>query len=108
MGEIVQGIFRTMGIFITFPWLAAVVGVLFITFGWRVRRWGVITIGVIWVLYAAYETGMQQRWLCTGECNIRVDLLLIYPMLILSSIGAALSLRGASQPRATKSGRPRG
>lgn len=107
MGEIVQSIFRTMGVFMAYPWLAAVVGVLFVTFGWKVRRWGVVTIGVIWVLYAAYETGMKQRWLCTGECNIRVDLLLIYPILILSSIGAALSLRGANQRRETKSGRQR-
>ncbi|HEY5939937.1 MAG TPA: hypothetical protein VIT87_03900 [Gemmatimonadales bacterium] len=107
MGEIVQGIFRTMGVFMAHPWLAAVVGVLFVIFGWKVRRWGVVTIGVMWVLYAAYETSMKQRWLCTGECNIRVDLLLIYPILILSSIGAALSLRAANQPRATRSGRQR-
>ncbi|HEY8196428.1 MAG TPA: hypothetical protein VIG04_05595 [Gemmatimonadales bacterium] len=107
MGEILQGIFRTMGVFMAYPWLAAVVGVLFVTLGWMVRRWGVVTIGVMWVLYAAYETGMKQRWLCTGECNIRVDLLLIYPILILSSIGAALSLRAAKQPPATKSGRHR-
>ena len=107
MGEIVQSIFRTMGVFMAYPWLAAVIGVLFLTLGWKLRRWGVVTIGVIWVLYAAYETGMKQRWLCTGECNIRVDLLLIYPILILSSIGAALSLRGANQRRETKSGRQR-
>jgi formate hydrogenlyase subunit 3/multisubunit Na+/H+ antiporter MnhD subunit len=107
MGEIVQSIFRTMGVFMAYPWLAAVVGVLFVTLGWKMRRWGVVTIGVMWVLYAAYETGMKQRWLCTGECNIRVDLLLIYPILILSSIGAALSLRGANQRRETKSGRQR-
>jgi hypothetical protein len=107
MGEIVQGIFRTMGVFITYPWLAAVVGVLFVTLGWKASRWGVVTIGVMWVLYAAYETGMKERWLCTGECNIRVDLLLIYPILILSSIGAALSLRAAHQSRATKSARQR-
>jgi hypothetical protein len=55
----------------------------------------VLIVGMVWVLYAAYETGMQQRWLCTGECNIRVDLLLIYPMLLLVSIAAAWSLRRA-------------
>jgi hypothetical protein len=35
---------------------------------------------------------MQQRWLCTGECNIRVDLLLIYPVLLLSLVAAGVSL----------------
>jgi hypothetical protein len=85
-----------------YPWLAAVIGALFVTVGWSARRWGVVTIGVMWVIYAAYETGMHQRWLCTGECNIRVDLLLIYPILLLSSVGAVMSLRRARQP----SGRP--
>jgi hypothetical protein len=80
-----------MGVFIAYPWLAAVVGVSFVLAGRR--RWGVVTVGVMWVLYAGYETGMQQRWLCSGECNIRVDLLLIYPILLLASAGAIWSLR---------------
>jgi len=33
---------------------------------------------------------MRLRWLCTGECNIRVDLLLIYPVLLVISGVAAL------------------
>jgi hypothetical protein len=102
VSEIVQGFFRSLGIFMVYPWLAAVIGALFVTLGWRARRWGVVTIGVLWVLYAAYETGMHQRWLCTGECNIRVDLLLIYPILVLASAGAVMSLRRARPP----SGRP--
>jgi hypothetical protein len=35
---------------------------------------------------------MQQRWLCSGECNIRVDLLVIYPALLIGLLVAALSL----------------
>jgi hypothetical protein len=98
MGEnLVKTFFRSLGIFMVHPWLAAAVGALFVTLGWRARRWGVVTIGVMWVLYSAYETGMQQRWLCTGECNIRVDLLLIYPVLLLASAGAAWSLHRAGQ-----------
>jgi hypothetical protein len=84
-----------LGIFIAHPWLAAVIAALFAIPGWRRRRWGVVTVAVLWGLYAAYETGMQQRWLCSGECNIRVDLLLIYPILLLASGGAAWSLRRA-------------
>ena len=84
-----------LGVFITYPWLAAAVGALFAIQGWRRQRWGVVTVGVLWGLYALYETGMHQRWLCSGECNIRVDLLLIYPVLLLFSAGAALSLRRA-------------
>lgn len=73
------------------------IGALFVVQGWGRRRWGVVTIGVMWGLYAAYETGMHQRWLCTGECNIRVDLLLIYPILLLATGGAAWSLHRAGQ-----------
>ena len=91
-----------MSVLIAYPWLAAVLGAFFVFPGWRRRRWGVVTVGVIWVLYAAYETGMQQRWLCTGECNIRVDLLLIYPTLLLASAGAAWSLRPTASPRRRK------
>ena len=31
---------------------------------------------------------MKLRILCSGECNIRVDLLLIYPFLLLVSLAA--------------------
>jgi hypothetical protein len=88
-----------LGIFIAYPWLAAVIGALFLALGWRRRRWSVVTIGVLWGLYAAYETGMRQRWLCSGDCNIRVDLLLIYPVLLLASAVAAWNLRRAPQAR---------
>jgi hypothetical protein len=35
---------------------------------------------------------MKQRWLCSGECNIRIDLLLIYPVLVIGLAAAAVSL----------------
>jgi hypothetical protein len=35
-----------------------------------------------WGLYAVYEYLMHERILCSGECNIRIDLLLIYPLLL--------------------------
>ena len=44
-----------------------------------------------WSLYAFYEYAMRRRWLCSGECNIRVDLLLLYPFLLLISIAAAVT-----------------
>jgi hypothetical protein len=33
---------------------------------------------------------MHQRWLCTGDCNIRLDLLLLYPVLLVTSIVAVI------------------
>jgi hypothetical protein len=45
---------------------------------------------VAWILYPPYEFWIRSR--CTGECNIRVDLLLIAPFLLVVSILAAISL----------------
>jgi hypothetical protein len=88
-----------MAVFIQYPWLAAAVGALFLVQGRSARRGGAIVVGGLWLLYAAYETGMKQRWLCTGECNIRVDLLLIYPLLLIGSLIAGLGLfRSARDP----------
>lgn len=90
--------FRVMAIFIQNPLLAAVPGVILLGLGLRARRTTAIVGGVLWLLYALYETGMKQRWLCSGECNIRVDLLLIYPLLLLSLVAAGVSLLRARKP----------
>lgn len=38
---------------------------------------------------------MARRLLCSGECNIRVDLLLLYPALLLLSLVAVVVGRRA-------------
>ena len=81
-----------MSSFIEYPLLAALVGGLFLT-GYLVsrRRSSAVAAGV-WLGYSAYESAMRLRWLCSGECNIRVDLLLIYPLLLGLSVVALLAL----------------
>jgi hypothetical protein len=47
----------------------------------------------LWLLYVAYEYLMYRRVLCSGDCNIRADLLVIYPALLsvtLAALGRAL------------------
>ena len=89
-----------MAIFIEYPFLAAVIGVILVWVGRRTRHRTASGVGVAWMLYAIYETGMQQRWLCSGECNIRIDLLVIYPALVIGLVAAGLSfLRAPSAPR---------
>jgi hypothetical protein len=93
---------RPVAIFIAYPALAALVGGVLLALGrWRHRRIA-STVGVLWILYAAWETGMRQRWLCSGECNIRVDLLLVYPALLLGLVAAFVSL--ARSGRASPAG----
>ena len=41
-----------------------------------------LATGTLWIAYGVYEYLVQIRVLCSGECNIRVDLLLIYPVLL--------------------------
>lgn len=79
-----------LGIFIFAPWLALGVALLFGVIYWRARVGGAAVAGALWLLYFLYEEGMRRRILCSGECNIRVDLLLIYPVLLGVSIAAVI------------------
>lgn len=88
-----------MSLLIADPALALVPALFFLLGYWRSRRPSTAVAAVAWLLYAGYETGMRLRWLCTGECNIRVDLLLLYPALATVSLVAAVALaRGRRDP----------
>ena len=55
----------------------------------------------LWLFYIPYEYLMYRRVLCSGECNIRVDLLVIYPTLLavtLAALGRAFWTRWQRQP----------
>jgi hypothetical protein len=87
-------------LFIEYPIVAAIIGLVLFGLGRLTRHRTATSIGVLWLLYSLYEFGMKQRWLCSGECNIRVDLLLIYPVLLITLLVAVVSLvRRPGQPR---------
>src|SRR5258708_407854 len=46
----------------------------------------------LWLLYTGYELLMKWRVLCSGECNIPVDLLVLYPALFLVSLAAIIEI----------------
>ena len=78
-----------LGAFIIFPLGALLIGVLYLRLFLKSRSKSCLIAGVLWSLYSLYEALMYLRILCTGECNIRIDLLLIYPLLLaLSVIGS--------------------
>jgi len=66
------------------PWLALVPGGLLAALYWSSRKKLFLAAAGSWFCYLPYEWGMKLRILCSGECNIRVDLLLIYPFLLLA------------------------
>ena len=89
------------GIFINWPFLALVLAVVFGMLYFRCRRRVVLVATLAWLAYFPYEQAMKLRILCSGECNIRVDLLLFYPILTLLTIWAIIAFFKTSRaPRA--------
>jgi hypothetical protein len=80
-----------LSILVDRPILAVVPAVLFLSFYRATRRPVVLVAGFAWLGYAVYEYAMKLRILCSGECDIRVDLLLLYPALALLSVVAAVT-----------------
>ena len=89
-----------LGIFIAWPALALVPAAVFGVLFWSHRNAVVLVTALLWLAYFPYEMGMKLRVLCSGECNIRVDLLLLYPvLLVLSLVSLALILRARARRR---------
>ena len=63
-----------MAIFIQYPALAAGIGLVLLGLARRAHSRVAVGAGVAWLLYGLYEFAMKQHWLCSGECNIRIDL----------------------------------
>jgi hypothetical protein len=83
-------IFQLMAYLIEQPALGLVPGIALLGLHHLSRSRFVLAVALLWVCYVPYEFGMKLRILCSGECNIRVDLLLIYPCLALLSAAAAV------------------
>lgn len=81
------------GLLLAQPWWATVIAALFVWRWWYRRRRLLLVTAAAWATYGAYETLMRARVLCSGECNIRVDLLLLYPALAILSIVALVRAR---------------
>jgi hypothetical protein len=81
-----------MAVFMRYPALAAAIGAALVVAGRRAHRRLAVLTGITWLLYALYESGMKWGVLCSGECDIRIDLLAIYPMLFVMLIAGSVSL----------------
>jgi hypothetical protein len=80
-----------LGMFIGWPFLALVPAAVFAVLYVRCRRTVALVAALAWLAYFPYEQAMKLRILCSGECNIRVDLLLFYPLLLLVSVLALVA-----------------
>jgi hypothetical protein len=73
---------------ILYPWLPLIPAGLLTALYSVSRQRALLVAAAFWFCYLPYEWCMKLRILCSGECNIRVDLLLIYPFLLLLSLTA--------------------
>ncbi len=73
-------------IFILHPYLALVPVLIFGLFYFKSKNKLILVTTFLWLLYTIYEELHLLRIVCSGECNIRIDLILIYPTLIVLSI----------------------
>ena len=79
-------------IFIEYPLAALLIAAVFVVLYVVTRKTMAAIAAGVWALYGCYEYLMYARILCSGECNIRVDLLVIYPALLIVSALSVVSL----------------
>jgi len=92
-----MGLLSWLGdLFIPHPIFAIIPGVILLLTSIILKNRFVGLIAAIWAVYGLYEWLMKERIICSGECNIRVDLLGIYPsLLVVSAAGIVVSVRQA-------------
>jgi hypothetical protein len=84
-------LFFPMVILTGFPWLALIPAALCFFLYRRTRVRVALFTCMTWSFYCVYEFLMKWRVLCTGECNIRVDLLLLAPVLYVLTIATLIA-----------------
>jgi hypothetical protein len=84
--DILLDILRPMAVLISQPWLALIPAVLFVMGAVASKSRAAFVVAVLWLLYCLYEFAMKFRIMCSGECNIRIDLLLLYPLLLVATL----------------------
>ena len=79
-------LFKWMGIFAGYPGLILIPIALFAIIALMLPVRFAFLTAFLWIAYGIYESLMYARILCSGDCNIRMDLLIIYPVLLLLSV----------------------
>lgn len=69
-----------------FVFVAAAAALYFAGAALRQPRPGVIVAAIAWLLYAVYEYYVASGVLCDANCNIRVDLILIWPLVWIATL----------------------
>jgi hypothetical protein len=79
-------VLKLMTVLISQPWLALVPAAVFLVGAAASKSRAALVVTAMWVLYCGYELAMKYRIMCSGDCNIRIDLLALYPLLLAASV----------------------
>ena len=77
---------------------AVMMAVILLVAGAQRPSLAVIVAAILWLLYAVYERLVATGVLCDSDCNIRVDLVFIIPILGLATLRAYQSYMGRTSP----------
>jgi len=89
--ELFLPVITIMGtVLIMVPIVALVPTAFFLVLYFKRPRNLILLPAILWGVYTIYEHLMKFRVLCSGECNIRIDLLVIYPSLLVISLLAII------------------
>lgn len=69
-----------------FVFVAAAAACYFAVTASQRPRPGVIVAAIVWLLYAVYEYFVANGTLCDAKCNIRVDLILAWPLVWIATL----------------------
>ncbi len=74
-----------------FVLIAAAIAVALVAGGFQRPRAAIFVAAILWAIYAVYEYYVANGTLCDANCNIRVDLVVIFPILIAATLYARSS-----------------
>ena len=72
-------------VFVLMPAAVIAPAAVFLFLHYRTKCAGCVLAALSWLLYGIWEYGMYTRTLCSGECNIRVDLFIAWTILAITS-----------------------
>lgn len=80
-------------VFVMWPGVALAPAIGFYVLYRKKHRNSAALASFVWFAYGFYEFAMHYRLLCSGECNIRIDLLAIVVVLVIVSARATKETR---------------
>lgn len=79
---------QLLTMFVVNPWLAIIPALLLYWLSRRTKSRAAFIAGLLWTIYFLYELAIwfQLSFACEEGCDLRVDLLIIYPLLAAATL----------------------